>query len=419
MTFFGLKLFAKVYQINRDKKKSVENIIFTFLTLPMAMISAGNYYYVHYSSILTHFIVIYLFIILNYFSKEFNNVSLSLVGLYVYGVRLFDLFGVAVSMEISRVSREVDVNIIQFGWPRVVFLIILSVLYYGIYYGINVRERTYISVETRFYRRILCIYSLIGNFCFSIVYIPEHNKKLINYWSFYLICAFFIIGMFLIYFLKLKNKERENMLNIRNNMMESNYLGLMKVYHENRTLQHDYKNHLLAISQLIKDNKNNDALQYINSYFNYNDNISRYIKSGNQIVDIVVNSKIKEAKEKCIEFEYDIEDLKDIVMDDIDLCALLANLLDNSIEACEKIKDDYSKINLKIVKRNSILIIHLENSVYKEITKKYKIFKTDKENSQLHGWGMKSIRSVVDKYDGKIHYSIKNRQIEFFITIPI
>ena len=60
MTFFGLKLFAKVYQINRDKKKSVENIIFTFLTLPMAMISAGNYYYVHYSSILTHFIVICL-----------------------------------------------------------------------------------------------------------------------------------------------------------------------------------------------------------------------------------------------------------------------------------------------------------------------------------------------------------------------
>ena len=137
------------------------------------------------------------------------------------------------------------------------------------------------------------------------------------------------------------------------------------------------------------------------------------------IVDIVVNSKISEALDKNIKFDYEIEFLGTLSIEDIDMCALLANLLDNSIEACEKIKDVNPWIKLRMGKKNSFLIIQLHNSICPDMFKKKKFFKTDKENPQLHGWGIRSIDNVIEKYDGIKKYCIDEDRIELFITVSV
>ena len=115
-------------------------------------------------------------------------------------------------------------------------------------------------------------------------------------------------------------------------------------------------------------------------------------------------SKISEAKNKGIEFFHEIDNLKGMEIEDIDLCSLLANLLDNAIEACEKINDKKSLIVLKIKNRQSIFIIQLTNSVKKEMLEKTEIFKTDKKDIHIHGWGMRSIDQVICKYGGSKEY---------------
>ena len=202
-------------------------------------------------------------------------------------------------------------------------------------------------------------------------------------------------------------------------MMELNYKGLRKVYEFNRTLQHDYKNHLLALSELVKENKNQEALEYIYAYIDYTKNSENDVKSGNDIVDIIVNSKMAEAKEKLIEFKYDIEYLNDLPIADIDLCALLANLLDNAIEACEKVIEKEVKISLNVYRRNDLLIIQIINSVSSSVMNKPQVFKTDKANCQLHGWGMRSIDQVICKYGGSKEYYLYDSLLEIFITIPV
>ena len=266
---------------------------------------------------------------------------------------------------------------------------------------------------------MICLYSLVGNGCFSRVYLLNNKDSLIGYWSFYLVCAFLMIGIFLVYFVKIKSKEREKLLNMRNDMLETNYKGLQKSYEINRTLQHDYKNHMLAISGLIKEKKNDEALDYIQNYLIIENKFINEIQSGNDIISIIVSSKISETLEKGIDFVYEIDCLNNLAMESIDICSLLANLLDNAVESCEKIIQKTPKIYLKIIKKNNMLIIQIINSVHSDFKKKEYLFHTEKGNSQTHGWGMISIDNVVKKYDGIKEYYIKDDTIEIFITIPI
>ena len=206
---------------------------------------------------------------------------------------------------------------------------------------------------------------------------------------------------------------------MRNDLLESNYKRLKKVYDENRTIQHDHKNHVLAISELIKEDKNYEALNYIHTYIKFTKNSLNDVKSGNDIVDIIVHSKYVEAKEKNINFIFDVDFLGNVPIRDIDMCALLANLLDNSIEACEKVKENSRDVSLKICKRNEMLVIRITNSIHSNLSKRRDIFKTEKENKQLHGWGMRSIEYVVKKYDGTKRYYIEGNRIEILVIIPI
>lgn len=100
------------------------------------------------------------------------------------------------------------------------------------------------------------------------------------------------------------------------------------------------------------------------------------------------------------------------------MCALLANLLDNAIEACEKIDEEKRRISLKIKRVNDMLFIWSENSM-KEIGKeRSNFFQTNKENKILHGLGMKSIDNVVKKYDGHKEYGIQKDRFQIYISIP-
>lgn len=125
-----------------------------------------------------------------------------------------------------------------------------------------------------------------------------------------------------------------------------------------------------------------------------------------------------EAKDKDIKFSYSIEHIGQISINDIDLCALLANLLDNAMEACEEIKDKKAWINLKILRKNDLLLIQLENSLSTDKLNKKNFFITEKADKKLHGIGMKSIEKVIEKYNGCMEYTVSDK-LEIFIYLSI
>ncbi|MEG1066212.1 MAG: GHKL domain-containing protein, partial [Erysipelotrichaceae bacterium] len=137
--------------------------------------------------------------------------------------------------------------------------------------------------------------------------------------------------------------------------------------------------------------------------------------SNNSILEIIINERITMCDMYNINFEYNIryDDLSFI--NDMDLVSLLSNLLNNAVEATEKIQNGY--VNLVIDRFNDFLVINVTNpyiNIKKDIKGK---FKTTKEDH--HGVGLVNIRNIIKLYSGEISINTENNVFEVKIIIPI
>lgn len=419
LIFWGIKLFLKKYEVKTSRKAWVENLIIIAASVPVAWLCVFNYQFMNYSNFISYILILFMNLFIRMYTKCKAKKIFALVAIYIHGMRLIDLLVVAVVLEVNKVSRYYEWDLINMGFERSVFIFLLLICYYIIY---RILVNSYLIeylYDNMFYRWIMCIYSYLGISCFCRVYRFEYTEHLIQYWMFYLVFAFVMCGIFILYFVRIKNEEENRILNMRNDLLESNYQSLRKAYDENRMLYHDFKNHMLAVNQFIQENRNEEASEYIKTYIHCVLSISHRVESGCKIIDIIVNCKIAEALEKYIDFKYEVELIGEICIEDIDMCALLANLLDNAIEACEKIEKEKRWISLKIKRRNEMLFIWIENSISSGIVEQDKFFHTSKRKKNLHGLGMKSIDNVIQKYDGHKEYEIQKDEFQVYISIPL
>lgn len=419
LIFWGIKLFLKKYSVKTGRKEWVENAIIIVVSAPVVWFCVFNYKFIRYSNAISHILAVFLSIFIKMYTKWKTKNNFSLSAIYIYGMRLIDLLVVAILSEVNQVSRYFKCNIIDIGFDRSIFIVFLLVCYYITYRMLMNSYLLEYLYENMFCRWIMCIYGYLGISCFCRVYRFEYTGNLIEYWTFYLIFAFVMCGIYIFYFVRIKNEEVNRLLNMRNDLLESNYQSLRKAYDVNRMMYHDFKNHMLVVNELIQEEKNREALEYINTYIHRTLSINQRVESGCKIIDIIVNCKIAEALEKSVQFTYEIDYIGEICITDIDMCALLANLLDNAIEACEKIDDKTRCLDLKIKRVNDMLFIEVQNSMVYGRKEKSRFFETSKKNKELHGLGMKSIDNVIKKYDGHKEYEIQKDKFLIYISIPI
>lgn len=418
LIFLGIKMFMGKCSIRDDKKKWVRNVNVIITSFPIILISIYNYKFCAYSNMVTYILIMYIYLYLKVCSKGRTKKLFTLVITYVNSMRLIDLLIVAVMFEVNRVSRQNPLDIVHKGIPRSLFILILIIIYFFIYYISNKGKLYEYLYENDFYRCFISIYSFLGIICFCRVYRFGYEERLIQYWFFYLLFVFAICGIFGFYLLRIKSEEQNRILSMRNNLMKTHYLELQRAYSENKVLYHDFKNHILVLNHLIQEKKNEEAIKYIESCVEMTSCLVNNVQSGCEIIDIIINRKIMEAKDKNIKFFCSIEHIGKIAINDIDLCALLANLLDNAVEACEEIKDKETRIGLKILRKNDLLLIELKNSLSVDKLNKKSFFTTEKTDKKLHGIGMKSIEKVIEKYNGCMEYTVSD-ELEIFIYLSI
>ena len=189
--------------------------------------------------------------------------------------------------------------------------------------------------------------------------------------------------------------EAENKFLKEKEIMQLDYYNEMKVKEEKiRKISHDIKNNISVVYGLKSEKEREKFIKKID------DDLRKYelVKySSNDILNIILNTKISKARNLGIKFDIDIKSSFDF-MEDIDVSNLFTNILDNAIENSFLVDDKFIKFSIK--KKLGNIVVECSNSYDGIINYKGKRLKSRKNDE--HGFGLKIIDDIVKKYNGEI-----------------
>ncbi len=184
-------------------------------------------------------------------------------------------------------------------------------------------------------------------------------------------------------------------------------------YQEIRRIRHDIKQQLSTVSGLQFEGKYDEAQKYISEVTNEIEQIEIFMDVGNDFVNAILNSKLSIAKSKGIEvlcnFSGKVEGINEY-----DLCNLIGNVLDNAIEAAENAGDN-AVIEVSMFSDKHKMIFTVSNSILKSVLSSNPKLKTAKDKPELHGFGVKTIKTIAAKYDGNVDFYEEN--LVFFCCV--
>jgi len=201
-------------------------------------------------------------------------------------------------------------------------------------------------------------------------------------------------------------------------LQKQHYEHMLLQYEELRKFRHDVKNHMLALNSMCTSEDNSQIKKYLSQLTNEVSSKKPVEYTGNRELDAVIAPFVLEAESKNIKVQFKGRVSDNVAIDMFDMCTIISNLLNNAIEACEKIQEDKRIIEFEIAGYNSQIFISVSNSYDMEsiINQKQK-FITTKEDKQNHGIGLENVSRTVKKYDGDMRISQENER--FIVTINI
>ena len=233
-----------------------------------------------------------------------------------------------------------------------------------------------------------------------------------------IVFAFIISNVFLYIFVYQIIKNQHDLYEIKRledqlKFEEENFNNANAIWNQARQIQHDMKNHLAVITSYLKSGETNECVEYISELTETVEKAGTIVKSDNQILDFLINTKLAGLEKTQVIVSGSIGDLSDIK--DSDLACIIGNILDNAVEAVSKIKD--RRIELLFMRQNSNRVIVCKNTIEESVLKDNKELKSTKTTGS-HGYGHLIVEQIVEKYHGIITYFEEDDMFGVQMIIP-
>lgn len=199
---------------------------------------------------------------------------------------------------------------------------------------------------------------------------------------------------------KSKREQEREILEQEIQMYENQFEIIRQSQIATRSLKHDMKHHLKMLSDLVSSGDKDAALKYLSDMGAFMDNSEVFVTSGNERIDSILNYMIGKAKSADIHITWKIQIPEQIEISTFDINVILSNLLDNALNALSDIPNPTLEILMKYDR--GILCINIQNNCNHEQSTVQHGLHSDFELENEHGYGLKNIQRIVEKYHGSL-----------------
>ncbi len=367
----------------------------------------------------TMFIFIILATLLCAWIVERKNmlIKIEIITLFYTILALFDFFCGFITMEV--IGKQFWIEIYKFSQSMLQCVLFLIPRAVAILFLMKWKEKSLILKENRKILALLCVVFLgILRIYTTTMINMVTSTRTAQGWSAAVSLVFVgtLTAGVVMFFHHFQMLKTENKMLLELETLSENHIKDMELMMEkNRIQTHDMKHHLLVLREYGQEKQWDSLMSYLNEL---SEDILAKKKTGwtqTGILDTILEQKKEKAESEGIEFSIQADRIGALPFSDLEICTLFSNLLDNAIEACEKIEGNRRWIEIQITRKSGMLYLTISNSIKDRPSEQEGKLITNKQNHQLHGYGIKSVQKIVRKYEGDFSYQI--RKSEFIVTI--
>lgn len=203
----------------------------------------------------------------------------------------------------------------------------------------------------------------------------------------------------------------------QNDLISKHCAEVENIYRQMRGWRHDYHNHIQTMLALV--NEPEQMKEYLWTLNDDLTSVDTVLKTGNVMVDAILNSKLSLIHSKEIAVNAKAVVPQQLKISEVDLCVIIGNLLDNAMEAClkqENPEERFIRIYINVLKQQ--LYISVTNSVGGIVKKEGKRYHSTK-NSPSHGFGLMRVDRIAEKYSGYVNRQDESGVFATEVMLPL
>lgn len=220
-----------------------------------------------------------------------------------------------------------------------------------------------------------------------------------------LLCLYFVMLFYANY---MKEKEMRSMLELKDQLVRSEYEMVKQLQAEQEALSHNMRNHLLILDNMLREGRTDEAGAYIRQLGTPLQSLSPAVWTSTPTLDVLLNHTRSRCSLSGIRFTVQADALDLSPMEDQDICSLFSNLLDNAYEAAARMPEGQSWIHVKIRRIKKMIFIDISNSASQAPCRRNGRIVSNKQDSRLHGIGLNSAGMSAQKYGGQLESGYKD-----------
>jgi two-component system, LytTR family, sensor histidine kinase AgrC len=419
--FILWRLLSFVLDLKFRRRSAVAASIGMFIMIQVKDILSYIPVVDQYQVIVSFLILIYVFVVISLLTVNTFVEKLIWWGVYFLGLIAIELalilgYYAVIHVSLDTIIGTNEVNIIMVISTKLITLLLFEIVFR------KHRGKINIGIFYLWELAMVIIFNLV--LAMVLVYSFYNRKDLVEFNE--IMALFFgVVLLITIYTVALifriekkSNEETATQLRLQQIELELKLNNdMVDISDKLRQLRHDMNNHIGLIKTLVHTGKHEELEEYVDQIYEDVKIANDLIITNNKTLSILLNAKKNLAKEKNIDFSSVITIL-DLDMKSKDICSLLGNILDNAIEAAEN-SGSKKYIQLIIQKTERGYAIDCENSIgMKPVLKKGK-FITSKEDTLLHGIGIRNIKDIVAVYHGELEFEYDDEAFNIHVLIPV